>query len=172
MYQFRKAKIEDIAEIVSLVESAYRGETSRNGWTTEADLLDGQRTDHNEISSLIRQPDSEIILCEEQTMLLASVHIVNKTSSAYLGMFAVDPQQQGKGIGKAVLSYVESQIKNQWSCKSIEMTVIKQRNELIRWYQKRGYEITGELRDFPYGNENYGIPRRDDLQLKVLKKYL
>lgn len=170
MYQFRKALKKDIESIVKLVESAYRGDESRQGWTTEADLIDGQRTDKNEVTDLINAEGSQIILCEEGQQLMASVYIVNKGDIAYMGMFAVSPSSQGKGIGKALLAYIENFVSTQWQSKLIEMSVITQRLELISWYKKQGYELSGETRDFPYGDERFGIPKRDDLLLDVLRK--
>ena len=170
MLSFRYATLADVDYIVSLVESAYRGEPSRAGWTTEADLLDGQRTDADEVSKLINQPDSCIYLCEQKEAIVASVHLLNKTHYAYLGMFAVSPVSQGCGIGKQLLRAAESLAFDEWRCPSIRMTVISLRKELLDWYYRRGYQATGEFEPFPYGNIRYGIPRRDDLVLEVLEK--
>ena len=168
----RKASLEDVENIVSLVESSYRGEKSQLGWTTEADLLDGQRTQRSEVEQLISQQNSQIIICEQQHDIIASVHICNKGDYAYLGMFAVSPQAQGKGIGKALLKYIEDLMQEKWHVQYIEMTVITQRVELINWYIKHGYKLTGEKRPFPYGDSRFGIPKRDDLVFDVLKKRL
>lgn len=172
MHKFRKARSDDIENIVKLVESAYRGDASRRGWTTEADLIDGQRTDKNEVTNLINADNSEIILCESNKNLTASVYIVNKGDYAYMGMFAVSPLSQGQGIGKALLKYIEQKVCLEWGSKAIEMSVITQREELISWYKKQGYELSGETRAFPYGDVRYGIPKRDDLVLDVLNKKL
>ena len=108
--------------------------------------------------------------------MLASVHIkklveINSdTSKAYLGMFAVSPKFQNKGIGKALMTYAEKFVVAEWQCNKMEMTVIRQRKELVAWYEKLGYRVTGEVRDFPYGDERYGIPKREDLVLDVLEK--
>ena len=172
MYNFRIAIINDVAAIVALVESAYRGEASREGWTTEADLLDGQRTDADEVTRLIEHKSSCILLCEKNNKLIASVHLLNKNKYAYLGMFAVDPREQARGIGKMLLNEVENRVFNEWRCPLLRMTVISLRVDLIAWYERRGYQTNGELMPFPYGDERYGIPKRDDLVLKVLEKKL
>jgi len=172
MYTFRKAEKSDVNNIVKLVESAYRGEKSRTGWTTEADLLDGQRTDCDEVESLIKKEHSEIILCEQRGRLLGSANLKNKANYVYLGMFAVSPKMQARGIGKSFLGYIEEFVRQEWNAESIEMAVISQRVELIKWYEKQGYEKTGEQRAFPYGDTRFGIPKRDDLVLEVLKKRL
>lgn len=169
-YQFRFAVSTDVEAIVALVESAYRGEVSRQGWTTEADLLDGQRTDRNEVSSLLQQASSHILLCEQQGELLASVHLLNKKAHAYLGMFAVRPELQAKGIGRSVIEQAESIVFDEWHSPALRMTVISLRVELISWYQRRGYHLTGETAAFPYGDERFGLPRREDLEFIVLEK--
>lgn len=168
----RKASLEDVENIVALVESAYRGEKSQQGWTTEADLLDGQRTDREEVEQLILQADSQIIVSELANEIVASVHIINKGDYAYIGMFAVSPLAQGEGVGKTLLDYIEDLMQKKWQVKYSEMAVITQRVELINWYLKQGYELTGEKRPFPYGDIRYGIPKRDDLEFDVLKKKL
>ena len=177
-WTFRKAESKDTSAIIALVDSAYRGDTSRAGWTTEADLLDGRRTFSEEVEAIITAPHNKIILLEDESQLLASVHIkklsdVNSESSkAYLGMFAVSPKFQKQGIGKALMTYAEKFVVEEWQCSEMEMTVIRQRVELIFWYEKMGYRVTGEVRDFPYGDERYGIPKREDIVLDVLVKRL
>ncbi len=170
MRTFRQASLKDTTDIYRLVESAYRGEASRAGWTTEADLLDGQRTDTIEISCIINRTSNRIILCEENDQLIGSMHIEKKQDYAYLGMFAVRPDCQGKGVGKDMLNYAEELVFKKMACNWLEMSVITQRKDLIGWYQRRGYEVSGKTRPFPYGDTRYGIPRRDDLVLEVLKK--
>jgi ribosomal protein S18 acetylase RimI-like enzyme len=171
--QFRIADLSDVPQIIDLVQSAYRGETSRQGWTTEAELLDGGRTFAGEVSSIIRAAGNKIILLETDGQLRASVHIKKQAQGlAYLGMFAVSPDQQNRGLGKSLLQYVEKLAVRVWQSQQIEMTVIHQREELINWYIRRGYRLSGEQRPFPYGDERYGIPKRDDLVLDVLLKDL
>jgi ribosomal protein S18 acetylase RimI-like enzyme len=167
---FRPAVVADVPAIVALVESAYRGDSGRRGWTTESDLLDGQRTDAAGVASLLDQPGSMLLLAERDGVLLASCHIERRGDSGYFGMFAVDPAQQGGGLGKAVLAEAERIAREQWRCHTMHMTVIVQREELIAWYERRGYRRTGEYQPFPYGDERFGIPRRDDLRFEVLRK--
>lgn len=174
-WTFRQAENKDVKAIVTLVDSAYRGETSRAGWTTEADLLGGRRTFSEEVEEIIAAVQNKIILLEHDDELLASVHIKKSDSNeangrAYLGMFAVSPKFQNQGIGKVLLKYVESFVAEEWQCSEMEMSVIRQRVELIAWYEKMGYRVTGETRAFPYGDERYGIPKREDLVLDVLVK--
>ena len=169
---FRAAGTADIDAVVALVESAYRGESGQRGWTTESHLLDGRRTDAADVAEVIARPHSRILLAEYDGQLLASCHVEWLDDSAYFGMFAVDPLQQGGGLGKVVLAEAERIARDEWHCRTIHMTVIVQRDELIAWYQRRGYRRTGEHKPFPYGDERFGIPRRDDLRFEVLVKDL
>lgn len=169
---FRPATAADVPAIVALVESAYRGDSGRRGWTTESDLLDGQRTDAAGVASLLDQPGSMLLLAERDGVLLASCHIERRGDSGYFGMFAVDPTRQGGGLGKVVLAEAERIAREEWHCTTMHMTVIVQRAELIAFYERRGYRRTGEFQPFPYGDERFGIPRRDDLRFEVLRKEL
>lgn len=171
MLSCRIASVTDVESVVSLVQSAYRGESSRTGWTTEADLLDGTRTDAEEVAELITKSDSCILLCERDNNLQASVHLENRGDHGYLGMFAVNPHGQGQGVGKYLLKMAENMVFHQWQCATLEMTVITLRHELIAWYERRGYQRTGVYKPFPYGQLRYGMPRRDDLVLEVLQKH-
>ena len=170
MLNFRLAGPADIPAIVTLVESAYRGDTGRRGWTTESDLLDGHRTDVAAVTALLQQPDSCVLLAETAGILLASCHVQRQGDCGYFGMFAVEPLQQAAGVGKQVLAQAERIVRERWHCHAMRMTVIEQRPELLAWYQRRGYRPTGEFEPFPYGNERFGIPRRDDLRFAVLAR--
>lgn len=169
---FRAARIADVKAIVALVQSAYRGESSRAGWTTEADFLDGQRTDPEEVAALIVAPDNRMLLCEHSGELLASAHVQKQGETAWFGMFAVRPGMQRQGIGSALLIAAERLAGEEWHCGTMHMGVITLRTELIAWYERRGYRRTGIFKPFPYGQERYGRPRRNDLRLEVLRKPL
>jgi ribosomal protein S18 acetylase RimI-like enzyme len=174
MLSFRHATVTDVPAIVRLVESAYRGDASRAGWTTEADLLDGQRTDAAAVTEMLRAPGSVVLLAEENAgHLLACCRIEQRArAEAYFGMFSVQPAWQGGGVGRQVLAEAERIACEEWAAATMVMTVIAQRAELIAWYERRGYRRTGETEPFPYGNERYGIPRRPDLVFAVLAKPL
>lgn len=167
---FRTASAADIDAVVALVESAYRGESGLRGWTTESHLLDGRRTDAADVGELIARQGSRILLAERDGRLLASCHVERQGDTGYFGMFAVDPAEQGSGLGKRVLAHAERIAREEWGCRAMHMTVIVQRDELIGWYQRRGYRRTGQFKPFPYGDERFGIPRRDDLRFEVLSK--
>lgn len=169
---FRIADPSDVPAIVSLVESAYRGESSRAGWTTEADLLDGQRTDADQVAALLGPGGSVVLLAERDGATVACCHLEHRGDHAYFGMFAVDPRSQAGGIGRAVLAEAERFARAEWSVAQLRMTVITAREDLIAWYERRGYRRTGEHSPFPYGDERFGIPRRDDLAFETLVKSL
>ncbi len=172
MLIFRHATHADVDAIARLVESAYRGESSRAGWTTEADLLDGQRTDAIEVRSLIEGVDSFVLLAEEPDGLVGSVWLSRQGGNAHIGMFAVRPTRQASGAGRQLLAHAEREAKRILGVQDVQMTVISQRTELIAWYERRGYVRTNEVRPFPYGDPRFGAPRRDDLAFVVLEKTL
>lgn len=172
--RFRAATPADIDAIVALVESAYRGDASRAGWTTEADLLDGRRTGPDDVGACIGRPRSLILLAErpraDTTDLLGCAHLAVEDGAGYFGMFSVTPTLQGGGIGKRLLAEAERVVRDDWSMPVLRMTVIDVREELIAFYERRGYRRTGIVKPFPYGDERFGLPRRDDLRFEVLEK--
>jgi len=183
---FRRASLLDMARIAEHVQCAYRGASGRVGWTTESDLLDGQRTDAQELRELLCSQEAQLWLVEgpatpasghapgpDASELLGSVVIRREPVGVmHLGMLAVRPDQQAQGIGRALLELAERlAVELGWGDR-IEMTVIAQRPELIAWYERRGYRVTGERRPFPYGDARFGLPRRSDLYFCVLEKRL
>ena len=169
---FRNATAADVNAIVRLVESAYRGDVSRQGWTTEADFLEGQRTDPVGVGEIIAKPGSRVLLGERAGALLACCHLEKQGDACYFGMFSVLPTLQGGGVGKQMLGAAERLAHDEWKCTKMEMTVISIRDELVAWYERRGYRRTGKYKPFPYGDERFGIPKRDDLRFELLVKSL
>jgi len=170
--EFRAAGKSDVPDIVALVESAYRGDVSRQGWTTEADFLDGQRTDPIGVAELVGKAGNRILLAERDSKLLACCHLEKLDAACYFGMFAVNPTLQGSGVGKQMMNEAERIAAQEWECTQMEMTVITIRHELIAWYERRGYRRSGVFKPFPYGDARFGIPKRDDLQFELLVKAL
>lgn len=166
-----KAEKQDAGQIAALVNAAYRGEPSKQGWTTEADLLAGRRTDAEEILQLISSDDSMFLLCKAGAKLIGSVHLQKQAEQVYLGMLAVSPSLQGRGIGKQLLLAAEQTAKATWKVSKSVMTVISCRNELIAFYERRGYRRTGASREFPVSPELW-LPKVADLRLDILEKML
>ena len=170
--RFRDATAADIDAIVALVTSAYRGEASRAGWTTEADILDGNRIDPEVLRTDIERPRSRVVLAERDGALLACAHVAEEDGAGYFGMFSVVPGLQGGGIGKRLLAECERIAAEEWRLPAMRMTVIDVRDSLISFYERRGYRRTGIFKPFPYGDARFGIPLRDDLRFEVLDKAL
>ncbi|MET9394077.1 GNAT family N-acetyltransferase [Streptomyces sp. NPDC006624] len=169
---FRDATDADVDELVALIESAYRGDASRAGWTTEADILEGQRTDPEGVLAVIKSPDSRLLTVERDGRIVACCQLEHRGAHAYFGMFAVSPRLQGAGLGKVIIAEAERQARATWGATEMHMTVISVREDLIAWYERRGYRRTGRMTPFPYGDERFGIPRRDDLRFELLVKEL
>jgi ribosomal protein S18 acetylase RimI-like enzyme len=169
---FRDADDADVADLVALIESAYRGDASRAGWTTEADILEGQRTDPEGVIEVIKGSGSRLLAVERDGRIVACCQLEHRGAHAYFGMFAVSPAVQGGGVGKLVLAEAERQARERWGVTEMHMTVISVREDLIAWYERRGYRRTGRMTPFPYGDERFGIPQRDDLEFELLVKEL
>ncbi|MEU5591639.1 GNAT family N-acetyltransferase [Streptomyces sp. NPDC020298] len=169
---FRDATDADVDALVALIESAYRGDDSRAGWTTEADILQGQRTDPEGVLQVIESPDSRLLTVERGGRIVACCQLEHRGDHAYFGMFAVSPALQGAGLGKVIIAEAERQARESWGVTEMHMTVISVRDDLIAWYERRGYRRTGRMTPFPYGDERFGIPQRDDLQFELLVKPL
>ena len=168
----RPATPSDAPALVALVNSAYRGDSSRAGWTTEADLLGGQRVDVEGLTSTISTFGNVILVHEQDREPIACVHLARTGEDCYLGMLTVRPTAQGSGLGRQLLEAAERWAIDNWSSRSMHMTVIVQRLELIAWYERHGYSRTGENKPFPYGDERFGLPKRGDLAFEVLSKAL
>lgn len=170
--EFRYARGTDCVAIVALVESAYRGETSRMGWTTEADLLGGQRTDAEDIAGVLAEPEARLLLATEGDTILGTVLLRREPGGLYLGMLAVQPRLQSMGLGRRLLAEAEARGRQEFGARRARMTVIEQRGDLIAWYERRGYARTGQTEPFPYDNPRFGMPKREDLRFVVLAKDL
>jgi GNAT superfamily N-acetyltransferase len=169
----REAAPGDIPAAHRLIESAYRGDAARQGWTHEADMLEGQRTDPEAIAGLIADPKEHLLLAFDGEAAVASVNIShNDATHAYLGLLAVDPARQAGGLGRRMIAAAEDLARGGLGCVFMEMMVIRQREALIAYYERRGYSRTGEDRPFPYADTRFGLPTRPDLVFEVLEKRL
>ncbi|MEO6155568.1 MAG: GNAT family N-acetyltransferase [Thermomonas sp.] len=169
---FRNAGEADIDAIVDLVEGSYRGNASRAGWTTEADLLDGMRIDAPRVREDLERDGSVVLLGERDGIMLACANICVEDGAGYFGMFSVLPGLQGGGIGTRMLAEAERIARDDWRLPVMRMTVIDVRDDLIAFYERRGYKRTGIHKPFPYGDVRFGIPKRDDLRFEILEKSL
>lgn len=167
---FRHATIDDITALTSLLNRSYRGESSRAGWTTEADLLSGKRIDEAGLLQLFNDPESLILIAQTSEIITATIHAHRKLDTIHFGLFAVEPTLQGNGIGKALLAYVESEAALKWKVSTAIMEVISHRKELIEYYERRGYKLTGEIIAFP--QSDLWEKKVDSLELAILRKKL
>lgn len=173
----RPLKRTEAAALTQLVNSAYRGESSEKGWTTESHLLGGQRIDEAQATLLaeatLHSDDTQVLVWPHADgSLEACVLLERHGDKAYLGMLTVNPLRQNGGWGREMLSQSENWVAREWQSKAIEMTVISVRQELIAWYERRGYRQTGEIRPFPMTDERFGMPKVDHLEFVVLEKTL
>ena len=169
---FRPATEADIPALVDLVTSAYRGEASRAGWTTEADLLEGARIDPDVLRTDILRPCSRVLVVDGADGPLGCAHVAEEDGAGYFGMFAVRPGLQGSGLGGRLLAECERVAREEWGLALIRMSVIDLRHDLIAWYERRDYRRTGRHLPFPYGDERFGVPLREDLRFEILEKPL
>ena len=158
----------DIDKLLILVNSAYRGESAKKGWTHEANLIRGEiRIDKKSLEKMLSDSNASILKHEEDGQITGCVYLEKKNTSIYLGLLTVSPDVQAKGIGKKLLKAAEehSILKN---CNKIEMTVISERSELIAWYERNGYHKTNQTQPFP-ANKEFGIPVKE-LEFVVMEK--
>jgi GNAT superfamily N-acetyltransferase len=161
----------DVQSVVALVNGAYRGQSSHQGWTTEDHLLGGQRTDADGIAHIIGSPGHVILLLRKEAAVCGCVLLEEQAERVcYLGMLTVRPDLQAGGIGRRLLAAGEGWAREHFGSHFVEMTVIELRTELIAWYERRGYRATGEIRPFPYEDQRFGLPKRDDLRFVVLRR--
>lgn len=173
MLNFHKAELIDAEAIAQLINTAYRGETSRKGWTTEADLLDGLRTTTADVAKVIKRDDAFILIGVLKDQIVATMccewqEIAGK-DTVHFGMIAVKPTLQNKGYGKSLIQAAEAITLREWRVVGFHMTVISLRHELIAFYERLGYMRTGEFKDFPQ-NSALWQPKVEGLNLQYLAK--
>jgi ribosomal protein S18 acetylase RimI-like enzyme len=162
--QFRQAVATDLAELHALVERAYRGDTARVGWTHEADLVEGPRTTAEALRAILLNPRERLLIALQDTTIVGCVQLSDRDNeTVYIGLLTVDPQRQAGGLGKQLLAAAESEAQRSFGARTMELSVIAQRAELIAYYERRGFVRTGERRPFP-------IEMVPPLELVVLAK--
>ncbi len=167
---FRYATAADAPAVRALIERAYRGEESAGSWTSEAHLLKGMRTRPGEIETLIAGTDTRFVLAEEAGEVVGCALIERRDGYCYFGMFAVRPDRQAGGVGRAVLNACEDAARDVWRSPEMRMTVISLRTDLIAYYERRGFVRTGETVTFPFADWTGETTR--DFDLRVLAKRL
>ncbi len=170
--KIRAATPDDIPVLHALIERAYRGESAKRGWTHEADLLTDERTDVDELAVIIADQDQAILMAHSDAGALVGCVCISRKyyDSAYLGLLTVDPVRQATGLGKLLLATAEAHAAKMFAATTIEMTVIAKRKELIAYYERRGYALTGEIRPFPHDTAGQATP--EPLHFVVLQKPL
>jgi ribosomal protein S18 acetylase RimI-like enzyme len=164
---------DELPVLHGLIESAYRGDSAKRGWTHEADLLGGQRTDLEALEAMSADPMQALLVARDGISLAGCVSVANRGAGlAYIGLVTVDPERQAGGLGQQLLGAAERHAISTYGAKRAEMTVIVHRSELIAWYERRGYALTGERRPFPATDPRFGLPQRADLEFVVLEKRL
>lgn len=173
MLHFYKAELVDAEPVAKLINASYRGETSRQGWTTEADILDGLRTTTADIAKVIRRDDAFMLIGVLNDEVVASIccelQVIAFKHTVHFGMIAVKPTLQDRGYGKDLLTAAETMTKREWRVAGFHMTVISLRHEVIAFYERLGYERTGEFKDFPEKPELWQ-PKVAGLTLEYLAK--
>ena len=170
--KFRPAAPGDVEALCALVNGAYRGEGSTRGWTTEADLLGGQRTDPGKLLEMIEGAGARVELAHaDDGALIGCVYLKKDADSCYLGMLTVDPALQAAGIGRALLERSEL-LAREWGCTQMRMTVVHRRAELIAYYERRGYARSGATEPFPEDDPRFGLPKVRGLHFVELVKPL
>lgn len=162
------ATLSDIPSLETLIQSCYRGDSSRKGWTHEADLVEGRRTSQEFLKDDLTKPGVTFLKCEDKEgKLIGCVYTEVEHDKLYIGMLCVQPDFQGGGLGKKLLAAADEMGKEK-GCSGAKMQVLSQRKELIEFYERRGYRRSGETVPFPKG-EDFGKPKMP-LEFIVIQK--
>jgi len=160
------ASIEDAERIKDLINLCYRG---MDGWTKETKIVSGDRISIDDTKTLIQKHNSKMFTVSIDETMIACIGIEQKENKAYISAFAVLPSYQNMGIGKQVLSQAEEYAANQFKAKELILVVVSQRQELIEYYERRGYKRTGQISKYPV-HLNVGIPIIEGLTIEYLSK--
>jgi GNAT superfamily N-acetyltransferase len=166
------AAASELEAVVRLINQAYRG---REGWTSEADYLDGERITVQALRAELKaRPAGRVLALREAAggPILGCVWLEPFGEGRFgLGLVAVRPDLQARKLGRELLERAERHARA-CGARRVKITVVNVREELIAWYERRGYRRTGQIEPFPYGDLRFGAPQRDDLAFVVLEKSL
>lgn len=169
-FEFRCARKADAIDIASLVNRAYRPLPEHAGWTHEGNLVAGERTTAEQVLSLFHEHSKILVLCHGQSEIVACVHVQGGQSGAYIGMLATDPKEQTKGLGKQMLTHAETFAIEHFKASVLKMSVLSSRPELLAFYERRGYVLTGEVEEYPL-SAGVGKPLVADIHVLSLAKF-
>jgi ribosomal protein S18 acetylase RimI-like enzyme len=166
----------EVEEVSGLVNAAYRGEGGQAGWTSEIGMVDGRRTTATALRDELASSNAAIVLLRQEQRLLACIRTEQSAASdgtilCNIGLLAVQPGEQDRGLGRALLRHAED-LGRARGAHLARMTVVSARAILIAWYERQGYERTGETEPFPYEDARFGNPRHPNLEFVVLTKRL
>ncbi len=170
--EIKAATFADIAQISALVESSYRGESAKAGWTFESDLIDGKRLNEGELEEILTNPNKKLFIARQNQELVGTICLYRDNEICEFGMFAVNPQFQANGIGKILLSHVENFAKNEWGIAEMQLSVISVRQNLIEYYLRRGYRSVGKTFSMADHHLNDDMTKGHDLTLEIYRKKL
>jgi len=168
---FVQAVESDILSLVELVQSVYRGTSSLKGWTSEALFLGGQRIDADMILQILMKKNSFIFIYRNEKKLKSCVHLEKMEKKAHLGMLSVATELQGQNMGQKMISFCESFARTEWQSQALQIEVLHPRLELISWYERRGFQKTGNTTPFP-NNPRFGVPKIENLHFIEMIKSL
>ncbi len=164
----RPARAADLAALHPVIERAYRGEAARDGWTHEADLLSGAgaRIERAALEAIVASASERLLIAAQDGAPIGCVQIGDRGGgTAYLGLLCIDPRRQAAGLGRRLIAAAEACAIGTFAATRIEMSVIDSRSELIAYYERRGYRVTGARHAFP-------ITLEPPLSMAVLAKEL
>jgi ribosomal protein S18 acetylase RimI-like enzyme len=168
LLELRVACEADAKEIAALVNKAYRPSPQDEGWTHEANLVAGERTTTEQVLSLFHEQSAILLLCLGSN-IVACVHIQQSQSGAYIGMLATNPKMQAQGLGKQILLHAEAYATEYFEATVLKMSVLSSRPELLAFYERRGYVLTGEVEEYPL-SAGVGQPMVAGIQVLSLAK--
>ncbi|RYE10358.1 MAG: GNAT family N-acetyltransferase [Hyphomicrobiales bacterium] len=169
-YRFAFATPADVPALALLIERAYRGPEAAKGWTNEAEILTGPRSSPEEIAGLIADPEARFLVALDGDRPVACALLKRHGTGAYFGMFAIDPAVQGGGLGKLMMTRADAAVRELWNANYLRLSVISLRDQLIAWYERRGFVQTGQHEPFPFDSSPGAL--RTDFHLTVLQKAL